>query len=143
MKYMDTPGKCEEQNLEEFLTKWDLVLANLSHTKGAVFDSKTIAGIFLSKIRQVACLESTRDIWEDLNPEQWLRDRVELKLKRWRQDSNIGELYGEHTRTISSRVYIAAPAQRLGRQLPETHTMPRGRTRDQGTTLRWGHEGFA
>ena len=106
MEYMDTPGQCEEQNLEKFLIKWDLALANLSHTSGTVFNHRTIAGIFLSKIRRVACLEATRDMWEDLNPEQktyeWLRDRVELKLKRWRQDSNTGELYGEHMRTISS-----------------------------------------
>ena len=64
-------------------------------------------------------------MWEDLNPErktyEWLRDRVELKLKRWRQDSNTGELYGEHMRTISSGVYIAAPAQRLGGQLRDAY----------------------
>ena len=70
MEHMDTPGQCEEQNLEEFLTKWDLALANPSHTSGTVFDRRTIAGIFLSKIRRVACLESTRDMREDLNPER-------------------------------------------------------------------------
>ena len=75
---------------------------------------------------------------------EWLRDKVDLKLKAWRQDNDFKDLYGECVRDISSRGYVAAPAQRPGERLREAPTVPQGRgTGDKGTALRWGHEGFA
>ena len=146
--YWEVPGKREERSLEEFLTRWDMALDNLRRASEEAIDSKKIARVFLSKIRQVNCLTFTIEKWEELSPGEktyeWLRDKVDLKLKAWGQDNDFKDLYGECVRDISSRGYVAAPAQRPGERLREAPTVPQGRgTGDKGAALRWGHEGFA
>ena len=126
--YWKVPGKREERSLEEFLARWDMALDNLRRDSGEVIDSKRIARLFLSKIRQVNCLTFTIERWEELNPGEktyeWLRDKVDLKLKAWRQDNDLKDLYGECMRDLSSRGNVAAPAQRPGEQLREAPIVP-------------------
>ena len=146
--YWKVPGKREERSLEEFLARWDMALDNLRRASEEAIDSKRIARLFRSKIRQVNCLTFTIEKWEELSPGEKtyerLRDKVDLKLKAWRQDNDLKDLYGECMRDLSSRGYVAAPAQRPGERLREAPTVPQGRgTGDKGTALRWGHEGFA
>ena len=73
------PGKREERSLEEFLTRWDMALDNLRRASEEAIDSKKIARVFLSKIRQVNCLTFTIEKWEELSPERRLTSGCETR----------------------------------------------------------------
>ena len=119
------PGKSEEQSIEDFLTRWDNALNNLRYSE-TMINPKVLARTFLSKIKGAACMTYTAEKWEEIPQEQrtydWIRGKVDMKLRLWRQEHNREEMQEQQQLATNTGGYAAMPAPNRDQSRGRTST---------------------
>ncbi len=117
---MTMPGKAEEQCLEEFLSRWDIAVANLRRVKEVSMPERMVTQAFVNKVSHLNCLSFIVSQWDELAEGQrtyaWLRERVDKKIAKWTQKDNSESLRSDQMRAITETGYSALPAPHQGAQ---------------------------
>ena len=97
---------CGDRNLQQFVNKWDSILAELEHGK---IGAKALARMFENKLMTSKLLEAEVRHFRRLpdghadKTYKWLRDMVDMVLQLEKEDKNQADLLAAHRAPIGSR----------------------------------------
>ena len=112
--YKIRPGKSEEETLEEFMTRRDLIVAQLLASKGNTLSDNQIGEVLFAKVKGLIALNHDVERWRQSNEAErthsWLREKIEARLEIWRAEGNSRTAAARAIERAHASGYIAMPA---------------------------------